>query len=469
MAHLRAFKHSFHSEFLLLGALEFGLLTASVYIGFALSGEMPGTGFWEALPSALTFAGIMVLSSMAMGVYPSYLREGYTGMMLRTAVGFFLLGSLALSLIFYAMPALLIGPSALAVSAMVGFVGVSVLRWLLIRLIDDPRLKKRVLVLGTGKAAERIATRLRRRFDQRGFVIHGYLPVPGEADHVSEHGGRLLGPCPGNALADYCIDNDVQEIVVAVDDRRRALPIDALMDCRMSGISVLEAITFFEREVGKIELDLLTPSWLVFSDGFENNRIRNVAERILDVSAATALLLVSWPVMLLAALAIAVESGFRGPVFYRQERVGLNGVPYRLTKFRSMRTDAEKDGKAVWAAEDDPRVTRVGKFIRNTRIDELPQVFNVLSGDMSLVGPRPERPMFVSELEQQIPFYKERHRVKPGITGWAQLCYPYGASVEDARQKLQYDLYYVKNHSVLLDLIILIQTVEVVLVGDGAR
>ena len=331
-----------------------------------------------------------------------------------------------------------------------------------------PHLKKRVVVLGTGTAAERIATRLRRKADRRGFNLFGYLPMQDEQDHVTQHGGRILDM--GNKrLVDYCIDNEIQEIVVAVQDRRKGLPIDALMDCRLSGIHVLEAISFFEREVGKIEIDMLTPSWMVFSDGFASSRGRVVAQRSIDLAASVTLLLVTWPIMLLAALAISVESRFRDPVFYRQERVGLNGETYRLTKFRSMRTDAEKDGQAVWASENDPRITRVGRFLRNTRIDELPQIFNVLSGKMSFVGPRPERPQFVEQLEREIPFYKERHRVKPGITGWAQLCYPYGASVADAREKLQYDLYYVKNHSVMLDIIILIQTVEVVLVGDGAR
>lgn len=225
---------------------------------------------------------------------------------------------------------------------------------------------------------------------------------------------------------------------------------------------------FIERESGKVDVDLLHPSWVIFSDGFVGNTFSDITKRGFDIAAASLLLFLVWPIMAITAFLIGISSRFRDPVLYSQERVGLNGENFEVMKFRSMRTDAEKGG-AVWAKQDDPRVTRIGAVIRKTRIDELPQLFNVLKGDMSFVGPRPERPVFVNELSEQINFYAERHRVKPGITGWAQLCYPYGASVDDSREKLQYDLYYLKNQSILLDLIILLQTVKVVLVGEGAR
>ena len=272
----------------------------------------------------------------------------------------------------------------------------------------------------------------------------------------------------------YCDREKVNEIVIAMDERRRnqdsggGIPLDDLLECRMSGIEICDVQAFIEREVCKVDVDLLHPSWMVFSDGFVHNVWRDITKRSFDVFTALSVLLVTLPVMAVTALIIWVEGRFRDPILYRQDRVGLNGETFSVMKFRSMRTDAEKDG-AVWAQQNDPRVTRVGAFLRKSRIDELPQLFNVLRGDMSFVGPRPERPVFVDELSENIPFYRERHRVKPGITGWAQLCYPYGASTEDAKEKLQYDLYYLKNHSILLDLVILLQTVEVVLVGDGAR
>jgi sugar transferase (PEP-CTERM system associated) len=276
-------------------------------------------------------------------------------------------------------------------------------------------------------------------------------------------------------MPDFCETHQIHEIVVAMDERRRnqdamgGLPLDDLMECRLRGINVCDVQQFIEREACKVDVDLLRPSWMVFSDGFIVSTWRAGSKRAFDVLASSLLLLFAWPIMLLTTLCIWLEDGIRAPVFYRQTRTGLNGVHFDVIKFRSMDSDAEKGGQAVWASKNDPRVTRVGAFIRKARIDELPQLLNVFRGDMSFVGPRPERPMFVAELAEEIPFYDQRHRVKPGITGWAQLCYPYGASNDDAKEKLQYDLYYLKNHSLLLDIIILLQTVEVVLVGEGAR
>jgi len=213
----------------------------------------------------------------------------------------------------------------------------------------------------------------------------------------------------------------------------------------------------------------VTAGWMVFSDGFNNGTVRSTSKRFFDVIASIVLLIATWPMMLLTIIAIWLEEGFRAPILYRQQRIGINGQSFDVLKFRSMSIDAEKDGKAVWAKQNDSRVTRVGNFIRRCRVDELPQIINVLKGDMAFVGPRPERPQFVDQLSQRIPHYAARHQVKPGIAGWAQLCYPYGADDNDARQKLQYDLYYVKNHSMFLDCLILVQTVEVVLFGKGAR
>jgi len=257
--------------------------------------------------------------------------------------------------------------------------------------------------------------------------------------------------------------------VVAVDDRRKKLPMDELLDCKMEGIHIIDGPSFYERESRKVPLEMIQPSWMIFSDGFSSSSINAYIRRAFDIFASLILLLVSWPFMLLTLAAIKIEEGLSAPLIYSQERVGLNGESFFVHKFRSMGVNAEKAGEAIWAKENDNRVTRVGEFIRKVRIDELPQIFNVLKGDMSFVGPRPERPVFVKQLSENIPYYAERHRVKPGITGWAQLCFAYGASEEDSREKLQYDLYYIKNQSLLLDLIVLIQTVEVVLFKKGSR
>jgi sugar transferase (PEP-CTERM system associated) len=294
----------------------------------------------------------------------------------------------------------------------------------------------------------------------------GYVAMPGDKQVIdSDHLIALK-----QSLQDYAVLARVDEYVIAMDDRRKQLPMDDLLDCKMSGVEVTDVLTFFERETGKIRLDLLNPGWMIFSDGFSQDFVREFSKRTFDIAASLFLLMLAWPVMVVTMLAICMErGGCRGPVFYRQVRIGQNGKPFKMLKFRSMAVDAEKPGQIQWAQADDKRVTRIGAFIRRLRIDELPQIFNVLKGEMSFVGPRPERPQFVTQLSENIPYYHERHRVKPGISGWAQLCYPYGSSEKDAREKLQYDLYYVKNHSLFLDLTVMLHTAEVVLFGKGAR
>jgi sugar transferase (PEP-CTERM system associated) len=259
------------------------------------------------------------------------------------------------------------------------------------------------------------------------------------------------------------------EIVIAVDDRRKQLPIDELLECKIKGIKVLDLLTFFEKELSIINIELLYPSWMLFSSGFHRKLLSAYAKRIFDLSVSLVILLVASPFMLLVTLASLIESRGKDPILYSQVRVGKNGMPFRVHKFRSMRTDAEADGVARWAQKNDARVTPLGRFIRKTRLDELPQLFNVLKGEMSLVGPRPERPEFVAQLSRDIPYYAERHWVKPGLTGWAQMLYPYAATEEDTKRKLEYDLYYVKNGGTMLDAIILLQTIEVVLLGKGAQ
>lgn len=463
---VRIFKHHIRTPFLALAGVEFLILAASIY---AAAKIVFWSDFSEAylyvgplFPRAVIFATVMVIAMFAMGLYQADLREGLPGILLRVSISF-ILGIITLAVIFYVYPGIKFGRGIMGAAVFVGYLGVSFARAIFLRTIDSNALRKRVLVLGAGKKAAAFL-QLRRRSDQRGFHIVGFVHITGEANHVDP--ARIIHL--DRPLPDKCRELEIDEIIVAVDDRRKNFPIEELLDCKLYGIDVLDALSFFERETGKIMLQLLSPSWLIFSEGFRKGTARAYAERVFDVSMSLALLAITWPLMLVTALAIAIESGWRAPILYRQVRVGANGRPFQLLKFRSMRPDAEQDG-AKWAQKNDSRVTRVGAVIRKFRIDELPQLYNILRGDMSFVGPRPERPEFVRQLSECISYYDERHRVKPGLAGWAQLRYPYGSSVEDAAEKLQYDLYYVKNHSLLLDLLILIQTAEVVLFGKGAR
>ena len=412
---------------------------------------------------ALLFTIVMVTCLLAFGLYSARQRARFAGIVLRLAVALGT-GLAATASLFYLIPDLWIGRGVIGLAAFGGLCGTTVSRFIFSRVVDESVFKRRVLVYGAGGSAAAIAE-LRRRSDQRGFALVGFVPAPGEPRVVDS--GRLLNSSEG--LLALCERLDVAEVVVAMDDRRRGFPIGELLRCRLAGIDVTELLTFLERETGRVRVDILNPTWMIFGEGFRRDPVRRISARALDLTASLVLLTISLPVMLLTMAAIKLEEGWRAPVFYRQRRVGLLGREFELLKFRSMRIDAEKDGQARWAVKRDPRVTHVGSFIRKTRIDELPQILNVLRGQMSFVGPRPERPEFVRELAERIPYYLERHCVKPGLTGWAQLCYSYGASERDALEKLQYDLYYIKNHTLLFDLAIVLQTVEVVCLGKGAR
>jgi sugar transferase (PEP-CTERM system associated) len=411
-------------------------------------------------PRALLFSLIMLLCLLAFGLYSARQRARLIGLALRLIMAVLMAFAVA-SALFYLVPNLWIGRGVVGLAAVGAFLGMVVSRSVFSRVVDEDILKRRVLVYGAGKSAAAIAG-IRRRADRRGFNVVGYVPAVGELREVT---AGLLDPAAG--LVHLCARLEVSEVVVAMDDRRRGFPIAELLQCRLAGVDVTEQLTFLERETGRVRIDILNPAWMIFGEGFRRDPIRLLTSRLLDLAAGLIVLVVASPVMLGAALAIKLEEGWRAPVFYRQRRVGLLGQPFELLKFRSMRVDAEQDGQAQWASKDDPRVTRTGALMRKTRIDELPQLLNVLRGQMSLVGPRPERPEFVADLAERIPYYHERHSVKPGITGWAQLCYPYGSSEQDALEKLQYDLYYVKNNTLLFDLTILLQTAEVVFLGKG--
>jgi sugar transferase (PEP-CTERM system associated) len=326
---------------------------------------------------------------------------------------------------------------------------------------------RRVLIVGTGPDAQQVWGDLRSGEQWSGYEIVGFVPTAGQ-DGAMPAGDAATVFDSRRRLVDLVREHRVTEIIVAVREQRGGgVPMDQLLDCRIGGVPIVDLAGFYERARNEVPVDSLKASWLVYGEGFVQGGVRQFTKRVFDVASSSVLLFLASPIMLLTALAIRLDSP--GPVLYRQERVGLSGRSFQCIKFRSMRTDAEKDGVARWASKNDSRITRVGAFIRKTRIDELPQLISVLSGEMSMVGPRPERPSFVSQLREQIPYYDLRHTVKPGLTGWAQVRYAYGASLEDARRKHQFDLYYVKNNSVLLDLQVLIETVSVVLFREGAH
>jgi sugar transferase (PEP-CTERM system associated) len=358
----------------------------------------------------------------------------------------------------------------LVLAAVIGCVLACLGRWLSGRsrhVLDY--IERRVLILGTGKQAATLWTLLNPE-RSHGVNIAGFLRYGADLDSTWQPHPHLpadLIAQTGRPLADYAAAAKVNEIIIAFDSAGQALPERELLDCRLRGIAVTDSISFIERETGRIGIDETNMRWLVFSPGFRRGRLRAAAKRLCDVAISGVLLALLWPVMLVTALVVRHDS--LGPALFRQTRVGLGGKPFTMYKFRSMRQDAEADGKARWAETNDVRITKVGRFLRLTRLDELPQLYNVLRGDMSLVGPRPERPEFVEGLAQEIPFYNERHSVRPGITGWAQTSFAYAATVEDTRTKLEYDLYYVKNHSLFLDFLVLIQTFRVAMRGDGAR
>lgn len=464
---IRIFQHYWHLHLALLAVIEGVIFFLAPYAAAELrfsSQPLAHEMLGPMLPRGLVFAGVLFISMAAMGLYNSRQRSRLAGLIARVAASVFG-GALCIAILFYMFPALHIGRGALLISVVIAFGGSVIARVVFDTLVDEDVFKRRVLVFGSGRRAASIA-RLRRRSDRRGFTVVGY--VAAEGDEASEVPGGEIFPTDSELLP-LCEKHRVDEIVVAMDDRRRRFPMDQLLECRLEGVEILELMSFLERETGKVRLDILNPSWMIFSEGFRQGRIHDTLERVFDIVASLLLLTIAAPLMVLTALAIKILEGPRASIFYGQVRVGQYGRPFRLLKFRSMREDAEKDGKAQWAQKNDTRVTSIGAFTRLTRIDELPQILNVLRGEMSFVGPRPERPEFVEQLNERIPYYRERHTIKPGITGWAQLCYPYGSSEQDATEKLQYDLFYVKNHSLLFYLAILVQTVEVIVWRKGAR
>lgn len=463
----RVRKPSVRHTFIGLALLESLAMFSCLFLGINVSSDR-SINFIDHLAcfECITFVLIVTLSMAAMGLYHARQRDESREQLARLFISF-VLASVAQAVIFYFIPYLNIEPSAIILALSLSFVIVCLIRYSFISISGTALIKRKILVLGAGDKANIIEQRMRRSNDRRGFKLLGYIPLDDRTDSkIHQH--HLVDVDLEN-LRHYAELHRVDELVVAADQRRGALPMDELYRCRVAGIHVTDIASFIERECGKIPLNLLNPSWVIYSRGYRTNDLFVKAlKRIFDVLISLVMLVLTLPLMIITALLIMIESGPRTPVFYWQERVGLGGRPFRIYKFRSMRVDAEAGG-AVWAKKNDDRVTVVGAFIRKYRIDELPQILNVFTGDMSFIGPRPERPEFVESLTKEIPYYGDRHMVKPGLTGWAQVCYSYGGSTDDAMEKLQYDLYYIKNFSFLLDTMIMIETMEVVLFGKGAR
>lgn len=465
---IRLFKHYVPLSLFLMAVSEAAVLFGSIYVGTMARFIWGNPGDIELIgpifPRALVFTAIMLVIMTAFGLHQRDLRqEGELGYAARF-IASFATGLIVMLLLFYAFPDLFLGRGAFALVFLLAFLGTALNRLVFVRLFKLDALHRRVLLLGAGSRSAKIEGLERDGQGQRKFNLVGCLPLSNsecclDRTRVLQDKGTILS---------IARRHKVDEIVVGVRERRGGgLPADQLLECKLAGIEVVDLPSFFERETGQIQIESLNPSWMIFSDGFSKTPLKDAAKRTFDFTASTLLLLLTLPVMLITVLLIWLESG--SPILYRQERVGEYGRIFNVLKFRSMRQDAERDGVPQWANKQDDRVTHVGKILRQYRIDELPQIFNVLRGDMSFVGPRPERPYFVEGLTKKISYYPSRHTVKPGITGWAQIRYPYGATVEDAVQKLQYDLYYVKNRTLFLDLIILFQTAQVIFFGKGAR
>jgi len=462
-AMVRLFKHYIPHAVLLLGLVDFGLLLLAGDLAWQLRAWQvdmdPGELLYR-LPLLLAFAVVTQVALIAVGVFGADALRSMRFAGARLLVGVSL-AILSFALIAYVLHGHTFWRSTLFFAMMLAIALLMANRLLVGGILGASAFRRRVLVLGAGKRARRIRTLAER--PESGFCVAGYIAM-------NAGQGTIEQAVPRGAIADlsrHVQDLGASEVVLALEERRNALPLKDLLRIKTAGVHVNDFSSFMERETGRVDLDTLNPSWLIFSDGFSSGRmVSSAVKRAFDVVASGVLLLLTLPLIALFALLVKLDSP--GPAFFRQRRIGLYGEPFELIKLRSMRADAEKGG-AKWAEKNDPRITRVGHFIRKLRIDELPQAWNVLTGRMSFVGPRPEVPAFVEDLEGKLPFYAERHMIKPGITGWAQINLPYGASVEDARAKLEYDLYYAKNYTPFLDLLILLQTLRVILWPEGAR
>lgn len=453
---MRAIVHYFRVRFAVLPLVDAFVLIQSMIVGYEM--RLVTTEMLVPALHGLLFASVMLLSMTALGLYAEAI-ETFRETVQRIFAAY-LITLLVLAGVFFVLPESSVGRGVFAIASVSSLAGLLLVRYAASRLgmIEMPG--RRVLVLGDGEEADKVIGMVNGSSKLRLARMVAHVPIngmPGRNEQLT-----------ADQLPDTVEARRVTDIVVAIEDQRCGrIPLKRLLDCKLKGVRVHDLASFYEQELGLVQLAHLRTSWLIYGNGFDQSTVRTVVKRFFDLVVSSLMLIVTLPVMSLAALAVLIETG--RPALFRQERVREHGRVFLMMKFRSMRQDAERDGRPRWAATDDDRITRVGKFLRATRIDELPQLINVLKGDMSFVGPRPERPYFVEQLTEAIPYYGIRHNIKPGITGWAQVRMPYGASVEEAKKKLEYDLYYVKNHAFFLDLMILFETVQVVLRKKGAR
>lgn len=460
--------HDLHTGTQLLFIAEFVVLCIIYFIGLEADRSyypdlLPD--YWEGqlISHFALFVLPIQVSILSVGLYNRKMRETFRGIIRRmfvsVALGYFI------STAIYGLTPIEVLPGNLREwSCLAAFICLVTLRYFALTARYQHLGRQRVLVLGAGERASIIERRMRRRSDRVSFDLVGFVKMRGDSKKGIESDPIIE---LNTSLEAYVFEQKIDEIVVAADERRSNLPVDSLFHCKLHGVEVTDILDFIERETGQIAVNLIYPSWVIYSNGFQSiNYLRNAFDWTFNTFLALFVIALTWPFMLLTAILIKLEDGFKAPVLYKQERIGLNGKPFNIIKFRSMTTDAEKHG-AQMAVKGDARVTKVGGVIRKYRIDELPQLYNVLRGEMGFVGPRPERPYFVRELVLSIPYYNQRHNVKPGLTGWAQLKYPYGSTEEDSLEKLKFDLYYIKHRSFLLDLLILVRTLEIVIFGKG--
>jgi sugar transferase (PEP-CTERM system associated) len=459
---VRIFRHYLSARLILIVGLEAMVFVLAIRLGLAFN--LPGAHASDALALLPTIAFVigMLVVMNATGLYSGEQWADMQAVRLRLMAAAVLVVVLILA-VSRMPPSMTIEPYGFAVTGVAIFVGVTAVRYAFYRWGDIGALKTRVLVLGTGPRVTEFAQLAQRN---RNYQVIGYVALPAATEHCVPS-SMILPLGPDQSLAALARKHRIDQIVLAATDRRGKLPLQELLECKLQGLKIVDLPTAFEREYRQVSLESITPGWVMFEDGFSQGVLRTALKRGLDLAVSAAMLLVALPIIVIAGVCIFLESG--APIFYRQERVGQGGRTFSMYKLRSMRQDAEGDGKPRWASAQDDRTTAVGRVIRKLRIDELPQIINVFKGDMSFIGPRPERPFFVDQLVKEIPYYWLRHTIKPGITGWAQVCYPYGASIEETTEKLKYDLYYVKNHALFLDLVILLATIEVVFTGKGAR
>ena len=469
---IRLFGHYLSSSLLLLMAAEGAVVWTAVYAGLFLPylglPQIVPTWYGPPLPVAIILAFFVLTSLDLAGLSDIRQRYRRAELFLRLTLAFGL-AYLLIAVLGYFVPLLRLSRQAYVLSLTLAFPLVSLIRIVHDRITVSTRTRRKVLLIGTGHVSELIAKLATK---EMGYEILGCLDSAWPAGREKTNGVngkanglKIVGAVDDLTWAVKSLRPDV--VVAAMEERRGVLPIDTIVACKIQGIEVEDWPAFHEKLTTKLLVSHVRPSWLAFSDGFRRSRLDEVVKRFLDIAVSAIGCVLSAPILAVAAVLIKLDSP--GPVFFRQERIGQNGHVFALVKLRTMRADAEAETGPVWAKPGDTRVTRVGRLLRRSRLDEVPQLFNVLLGDMTLVGPRPERPTFVVQLQEQIPFYMYRHVLKPGITGWAQICYRYGASLDDAREKLEYDLYYIKNRSIFLDLLIIVQTLQVVLFGRGAR